>query len=339
MPSLHWRWERPLRLLPRRPMMAVAAAALLAAAPFWSGAPSETAEAAPAPPLRASSYYMRTVNTMTLYNMGCALGERDKDVAGTQDSIVVLAYGMPRQVNGVYGASNFSNTFVSTAQIAAAAQQFGKGYYDCTGPDLASHLRLAVGTSNFGGQVTAGHGRAWAEMVNEVQAWFLRNGYTSQVDAAAANDMESGFNTPGATRAWLSGYSSGQWRVLYDVGDAAGCPPYGNCSSTAFAGWNVEETWFKSWGSPPVVPLPEIYTPSGSMAKQWQSLSLYSLTNHGQRMSIAGVMTQSQACRQGRACAGTNNTPATGRTQLWNALNADPRTAQELRWSTDIKWQ
>ncbi|MCX6020578.1 MAG: hypothetical protein NTZ05_02400 [Chloroflexi bacterium] len=189
-----------------------------------------------------------------------------------------------------------------------------------------------------GGQVTAGHGRAWADMVNQVQAWFLRNGYTSQVDGAGANDMESGFNTPGATRTWLGGYAAGQWRVLYDVGDAAGCPPYGACGSANFAGWNVEETWFKSWGSPPVVPLPEIYTPSGSMAQQWQRLSLYSLTNHGERMSIAGAMTQNQAC-QSRPCAGTNNTPATGWTQLWNALNADARTAQPLRWSTDIKWQ
>lgn len=131
--------------------------------------------------------------------------------------------------------------------------------------------------------------------------------------------------------------------TLYNYGDAAGCPPYGNCNN----GWTQDDVWYISWGCGIAAPLPEIYTTTGSQAKEWYRLVKYSISkNPGNPMIISGTMTQYQACiDQGDPCSGTNNTPEQGWTQLWDLLNADPETAQTLlnpstlRWSTDISWQ
>jgi len=119
-------------------------------------------------------------------------------------------------------------------------------------------------------------------------------------------------------------------------GDAAGCPPRGDCAGV----WTPEDVWFVSWGARTAWPLPQIYTLSGSMAQQWYHLSLYSYQHHGSRMDIAGAMTQIQSCRDTHdRCRGMSNHPAQGWTQLWRALNRDPRTAQPLRFLTDIAWR
>jgi len=72
---------------------------------------------------------------------------------------------------------------------------------------------------------------------------------------------------------------------------------------------------------------------------QWYSLSAYSFDAHGARMDIKGSVTQYQACSQTGGCNGIDNTPAQGYRQLWQALNADIDTAQDLLWATDLKWK
>jgi hypothetical protein len=51
-------------------------------------------------------------------------------------------------------------------------------------------------------------------------------------------------------------------------------------------------------------------------------------------------MTQYQACVQKGGCSGTNNTAATGLSQLQSQLNSDSRTATTiLSGVTDIQWK
>ena len=51
-------------------------------------------------------------------------------------------------------------------------------------------------------------------------------------------------------------------------------------------------------------------------------------------------MTQIQSCRDSHdPCRGISNHPEAGWSQLWLALNKDPRTAQPLRFLTDIAWK
>jgi hypothetical protein len=86
------------------------------------------------------------------------------------------------------------------------------------------------------------------------------------------------------------------------------------------------------------MPLPEIYTNSGSQARQWYRLSLYSYLRHGRAMVIAGVLSQLRACKQSTTdpCTGMNNTPSAAWKQLAGLLNRDRRTAQAVRWATDV---
>jgi hypothetical protein len=278
--------------------------------------------------------------------MGCELGTHDKNTPGAQDNVVILAFGQPWFQNNTYGTQMWKvgggTQFISTTQIADAAQQFGKGYWVCVGSDTGSQLHLAIGTSNYGGHVTYNHGQAWAQMVNAVGAWLNTNGYSSQVKIRGASNMELDWNSPSTTRAWIDGYASAYQYPLYNFGDAAGCPspayPNWNCGTSAYPEWTSEDVWYISWGAPPAYPLPQIYTTDGVQAGQWYYLSLYSYTNHNGRMTIQGSLTQYQACQQRGGCSGTNNAPNQGWLQLWDALNSDTRTAQSLRWSTDMKW-
>ena len=214
------------------------------------------------------------------------------------------------------------------------------GYYIGTGDDNLSFLTIAVGTSNFDGVVTYSHGAAWAQMVNNINSWIINQGYNWQVGAAGASNMEIGFNTPTVTRSWVNGYDSANNYVLYNFGDAQGCPTYRTYGANGYCdlNWYQEDIWFISWGSPPARPLPLIYATGGANANQWYSLSAYSFDAHGSTMHIWGSVTQYQACLQRGGCSGIDNTPEQGYIQLDNALNSDPDTAQWVNWSTDMKW-
>ncbi len=309
------------------------------------------------PAVYTTSYYMSTVNGTTLYNRGCALGDRDLKRPGTQDNMVILDFGGPRKLSsGAYGARLFiTAAYVSTSQIANAVEQFGKGYYNCTGDDLSSTLVIGIGTNNYiypdcktdGDcdiyQVNGAHGQAWAQMVNEVNQWFVDNGYSRQVSAAGANDIELSWNSYAATRDWLDGYDRVNQYEMLNFGAIPGCPyfasPGAQCGSSPYL-WSKEEVWYVTWGSSPVYPVPEIYANSGVNAQQWYLMSVYAYQTHGLAMEFRGVMTQFQSCQVNpdSACPVLDNTPLEGYNQLSGYVNGDARTAHKIRWSTDITW-
>ena len=172
-------------------------------------------------------------------------------------------------------------------------------------------------------------------MVNDVSDWVGAHGYAHRVAVAGAIDMELGWAGPARSRRWTNGYGAVAQHPYFDFGDAAGCPPIGNC----IGAWTVEDVWYVSWGAKWALPLPEIYAPNGSSAREWQRLSLYAKRRHGTAMTIAGVMSQHTACRQSDdPCWGMNNSPSRAWRLLRRALNSDRRTAQPLRWLTDVRW-
>ena len=328
---------------------------LLAILLFQFTMPLIKAYAAPTPPRYTTSYYMNTSDPASLptaaYNLGCTLGTSDKNTAGTQDNVVILLFGKPALSNNIYGTyvwtarGSASTVFISTTQIAAAVQQFGKGYWICTGTDTTSQLYVAAGTSNFGNStnVNYNHGSAWATMTKNINSWISTNGYSSQVKVRAASDIEPDFSNSSSAINWVDGYTasygSGLW--LYNVGAASGCPISGTPTATSACNnsWTVDNVWYVSWGTIPLYPIPEIYNTVGANAAQWYRISLYSYLYKGGSIYFPGTLTQSQACQQLGGCTGIDNSPGTGWTQLWNAINADSRTAGTIRWSTDIKWR
>ena len=301
-----------------------------------------------APPVVSTSLYMLSKDLAKLTAEGCAMGRRDLGLAGKQDSIVVLAFGYPQKsASGVYGTHGYGYPAKpwTIAEITAAVENFGYAYWNCTDADFDSHLRIAIGTNNYKGDVNvavnADHGKAWANMVAAVNDWFINScpqGCNGQVDAVGASDIELSWNTAAATTDWLNGYASVTKYPLYNFGAIEGCPWLAKPSYTCLWG-SKEQVWYVVWGSPPVQPLPEIYLTSGVNAEQWYLMSVYSYEKHGEKMQFVGPMTETQACEQEGGCPGIDNPPAAAWWQLYNLLNGDWRTTGEaLPYSTDIKW-
>lgn len=311
--------------------------------------PSSALPANPPPSTTSYYFYMAAYTPSKARSLGCQLGTRDKNMPGRQDSLVILDFGITQFKDGVYGASGMQrNGFYTMDQIAKAVQEYGVGYWQCTATDFESHLTIGIGTNNYNNSavynnlsLTYEHGRAWAQMVNGVNNWFLTsctNGCNGQVNAAGANDIELAWSSPAAAQNWVNGYDSINETVLYNFGAAEGCP--NACGGGGYS-WTLEQVWSVT-NAGPIYSVPEIYLNDGRNAKQWYELSKYSAARHGYPYNFAGVMTTWGACQQedDDACPYIDNTPIEGWTQLHNLINAvnSPSTWDEITYLTDIMW-
>lgn len=342
-------WHLPVRAQTSTPAPVITATATVTATEMAT--PTATVTAAPQfvtylpiifnyelpYPTASTSYYLKTVDPTILENMGCEVGDVHRQLEGKQDQFLILAFGTPKRLDdGQLGTSLFGFGPVSTVQITLAAAAFAKGYYACS--DTESLLTIAIGTNNYAaGEVTAAHGETWARMVNSLGAWLVDQGLSGQVAFAGANDMELGWNGPTQTRVWLDSYDMHNTYPVYDFGDAAGCPPYGDCGPSSYPEWTQQDVWYKSWGNGAAQPAPLIYTHSGSLAEQWYRIALYSQQQYRYPMYFRATVTQWQACQQ-RTCNGTDNRPGEAYWQLMDRLNTNPLTQQTIPWTTDFKW-
>jgi hypothetical protein len=294
----------------------------------------------------SSSVYLLTVDGTTMYNLGCQYGTLDKNLAGVRDTIIVLDFGSPKQINAEYGTDLFWMGPVTITQIKAAVENFGRGYYVCASTDRGSQIYIGIGTTNYGSVMNSSTataralGVAWAKMVNDVNSWLITNGYSGQVHAVGANDIELSWSSAAIGRAWVDGYDSVNLYDYYDFGAAEGCAIRSNPNLTMCGnGWTRNDVWYKAYGTRPGFPLPEIYNTKGLNAQQWALLSLYSVNTYGYKIEFRGLMTQYQACLQAPGqCTGVDNTPSAGWLQLYNELIKDSRTAYTPKWVTDIQW-
>ncbi|HET7814613.1 MAG TPA: hypothetical protein VFL13_09590 [Candidatus Baltobacteraceae bacterium] len=278
---------------------------------------------AAAAPANTVSRYMATVNTTTLYNEGCAMGK-----AG-QSGVVILDYGEPDVSGTTQGTYDYGSAFVSDSAIVSAAESYLDGFWNCS--PSSPQLRLAIGSSNYGGHVTSAAGTAWGNAVNSLNSYISTKGYGSQEFARGAIDAEPGWDTAfTGTSNWITGYNAATSTPLYDFGSADACPYSGysgNCD-----GWGQHGLWWVSWGNTDGYPLPEIY--QWSMADQWYTESVYSATTQSNgKLGFLGTMTQYAASGN----TGTY-TPAQGFDTLQGLLNGDSRTSYAMSYSTDITW-
>ncbi len=334
--------SRPRVLLGAR---VVVASVLTSLSLFAVAALDDPTPAYAAPP-SAKSYYVTGYSTTWAYDQGCALGTQDQNTSGTQKHVAVLDFGkLYLSSSSTWMMGLFQGSDVSLASARLMAEQFARGYWVCTGSDLASTVYVAIGTNNCTGTITSSAGAAMAAQAYAGWQNVQNNGW-SQGFVIGANDFESwaGANcstpSPAAARAWIDGYNGATNKVFFvNYGSADGCPTTRVPSaSECNAGLPAETIWRVSW-SGFAYPLPEIYTTSGTQASQWKYLSLYSYLNHGSKFTFKGVMTQSGACAQVGGCTGTNNSPTTGWNQLNTAVDSDSRTATNPDGPTDIRWK
>lgn len=292
------------------------------------------------PPISTTFRYVWSPDGEGLMTLGC--GDA-KAAAEAREVIVVLAFGDPKLVGATQGTDIFSEgvDFCSMEEILECAKQYIRGYYGCA--TTATKLHLAVGTTNHGPNVTEEHGRAWAQLVNDLNAWIASPpSWADKVTARGAIDIEQdiylGWSTPEMARAWAEGYRQVYtgMSLYYDFGSCDWCPFPGCPGCDPPGDWNLDHIWWLSFGVAPAMPLPLIY--NNGNAQQWQNLAVWALENRGSNMYFQGSVTQWVACLQRGNCAGIDNTPEEGWYQFYAALNGDPRTFQGLPRSGDMSW-
>ena len=280
----------------------------------------------------ASSYYVSDLSSPAMYDRGCAAG-----AASQGDAFILLDFGPPWADGTTAGTWLYNDTYVSTAQIAVAAEEFLRGYWNCAADSPRSTLlTLGLGTSNRGVYVTAEHGAAWGALVRDVAAWIDANSYRARVAVAGAWDVEPAGNSAAITRAWSAAYgAAAEGAVLYNVGNTAGCVPGGNCPP----GWTPADLYDLSWGAAWAYVVPRIHTRDGAQARQWVALSRFGQSAYGARIHFSGALTQQEACAQVGCLPTTDNAPAEGWRQLWAETYRDRNTRlTQLPWSADLRW-
>ncbi len=284
------------------------------------------------------SFYISTTNPPTWYDLGCALGSKVGDGTRPRDAAVFLNFGRPyySSADRAYGAVTWAaDGFRKTKTIRVnVLEQFGFGYYVCSPTN--SRLVIVAGTSNLGSGTTKGHGVAWANMVDATNAYFRKDCcIASQVRAVGGTDIELNWNTSTATRRWVNGYDSATSYSYYVDGAAEGCPPAGTCDNN----WSQEDIYYTNWSNSPAYPFPQIYNETSVNASQWQQISAYGVSAHGQKMVFRGAMSQYQACvDQSELCIGLKNGPVDAWTQLRNAINSSAATKGTIPYATDVRW-
>lgn len=324
---------------------------------------SQGAFALQAQPITSTSWYVsvtssETDSTLNSWAYDKAFAEGQKAVSATGlNSYLVLDFGQPWKTStsaGTWSPNAGTGRFVSTSTIRLAADWFAYGYtigvWNGGSSVTTSQLYMIIGTNNYKdstGFVTSTAGKSWSYMVQDIGADLTGYGYV-QTHVYGGSDIElhwlNATSTPSFAKAWVDGYNS-VWKSPYfyfDYGDANGCPQSGTTHTPAncYTGWTQDDVNYVAYeNGPGAYPLPEIYSTAGGNAKQWQQLSFYQYLKHGYPELITGPLSQYQACQQKGGCSGIDNTATTSWSQLWTQLNNATSTAQNLYFSTDLKWK
>ena len=205
-------------------------------------------------------------------------------------------------------------------------------------------------------------------MAINVRSWISSppDSYASREFVIAANDIEPGYNYSTTTKAWVNNYTNYFGSVMtttirmynygscdgcaYVLPDGTGCPSCYPSFTQVFSGgtqvswsWTNTDVRYTLWGAPAAWPFVENYLTNTVQAYQWHQLGVFSYDNFGgNRIRYQGTLTQHQFC-QHAACGGTvtDNPPGDGWTQLWAALEGDPKTqldgSADMLYSSDVK--
>ncbi len=284
------------------------------------------------------SWYITANNATTswAYARGWEEGQaRQKDLSNSE---VILDFGsqVPNQNET---RLPFHNGTISYSQTEAMAEQFAYGYYEGTGSDSTTILRLAVGSSNDNvdgmyNDLTNAYdgGFTWSQVVRTAYNWVQTNGYGSQVNVWGGSDMETEFGGQTATLAWDNGYTSNSNAVSYlDYGDAGGCSQTSYSSGNGYScngGWNQYGVWDKSWGVRLAFPQPEIYHQAN--ADQWWNISRYGYYEQSsEALTFQGPLDEHDL-------DGSTNTSTEAWDDLSNDLERDSHTNIAMTYSDQI---
>jgi hypothetical protein len=180
------------------------------------------------------------------------------------------------------------------------------------------------------------------EVISAVNNWISSSGWNYLEEATAGVDTETEWSSYANTIGYLDTLAGDDGGMpVYDFGDAGGCPQNGYLASAPCNGaWTQGDVLDVSWADRWALPLPEIYNTAGAQAQEWYWISRLSVASGSGAMWFEAELTQSTACQQVGGCSGTSNSPSTGWTQLYTALQQDGGIADggTILWSDDIRY-
>lgn len=331
---------RDRRSTSRMALLMVAMLAMLAVAMVEN---VRTAYAVQAQPHTSASYYVTSSSTTTAYNHGHAQGVADSLLSPWPNSEVVLDFG--GQYADGSGTLMINGARLTNAQIEAIAEQYSLGYWYGTGSDTTSEVKLAIGTNNSYYDVSQAGGNTWAGVINDVRQWNSLNPpgpyccVSSQANAIGGNDIEPGWQQPGPSEAWATGFSTGSVTTYVDYGSADGCTTLSSSNTHCFWGysqncgcyayWWASDVQNVSWGNPAAFPLPEVYV--CCQENTWLNVSYESYFQPGQvRLYFEGPMDENPR-------ATNTYTSAQAWHNLWTTLNSYTQTAGDMTYSTELQ--
>jgi hypothetical protein len=287
------------------------------------------------PAATTRSYYMANNGTATATRLGCA--------NGVKSGRATLFFGAPTIGRGWYGATAWGRPNMHMWDIEQTTMNVIRGYASCR-RSSSYRLLVGMGTSNSGIDSRSvawlqAHGRAWATSVRNVAAWANRY-YPGVAQVYGAWDFEPSWSSYRSAHAWMQGYDTRPGRQLMFINSSAdGCSTTNANNGPCNNGWNQQRVWHLAWQHDPSLPIPQIYTNSGTQARQWKLIDLWATVNARDGIFFYGTLTQLGACRQVGGCAATDNSPHQAHDQLLWWLRSDRRTSQSsLSTMTDVRW-
>lgn len=298
------------------------------------GQATPAAAAVPYPPITSVGYYISDIESTQMYDLGCWYGAAQANQSGGQNLLALLFYGATTTVDGQYGATLWGAPNRKIADIDVSAKNCARGWWDCNNTTANDNLYIALGPSNQGSYVNEDHGAAWGAGVETVRSYLSNSGFSADISARGAADIELDWSAPTNAWRWWLGHHSQSSSAVYNAGDAAGC-------STTSMATNCNNGWTRAdiWNISQDAVAPQIYSTTGSNAQQWYWNSRWAVANGHGGLLFRSSLSQYGACQQVGGCSGTNNTPTQSFSQLYSALAQNGSTAQTPMFMTNVYWQ
>lgn len=321
----------------------------------------------PSPPLYSYSVYIQNIQADEMIKLG-------RQQRCKSNGVVFLGFGKPYSPSGTFGSFAFGYDKtpnnaddplgISLSDISTAIEKYIQGYWEATTCDQGSMtsrgLTIAISTSNSSLEgetgpdnlfLTAQHGSAWGQMINDLNATMLADGYASAIRIVAGYDAELGWSSYTPTKAWLDGYISTSNYPYYYFGSCDGC-----ATTQSPANWDTAtlDQVVRLVTPAGTMVFPQIY--HDYMAQQWYNVKKRALSfGGGSDINLRGVMTNcgdtqpnspgGEGCRfsdprswQDIPSEGRNDfPPSQGWQALYDTLNslvAPDGSANSIRWKT-----
>jgi hypothetical protein len=217
------------------------------------------------PPKAVPAWYMTAASVPDLVRQAkhnaCVFAKRQPK--GSR--LMLFDFGAARKYqDGTFGASLRKIRRFRNAAILEALTKAAKKYNECHRRGSAT---IAYGNTNsmpgYMGKADAHEaGVKQALTVKRLRKFQRLEHRYKHEDAAAAGDIEPGWDYPGVSKALVSGANT---TTYYDFGNAGGCPGQPGAQS-CYNGWTLRDLGEVSMGGHSL-PLPEIYRPHEAI--QW----------------------------------------------------------------------